>query len=133
MDVPNKDLVLSERAALMAEASARITVGAVMEGVVSSVEDFGAFVTLRDHDGQFHGVEGLIHISELSWTRVTAPEQVVQPGQALRVQVRPSGLLVGQYGCKCCKGCWCGAAGASAEWGGWIGVPLVQGTVQSRE
>ncbi|CAG9460206.1 unnamed protein product [Pedinophyceae sp. YPF-701] len=87
VDVPNKDIVLSERASLMQKAVAGIEVGAVMDGVVSGLVDFGAFVALRDKDGRFHGVEGLAHISELSWARVSSPADVVQEGQTITVKV----------------------------------------------
>jgi small subunit ribosomal protein S1 len=49
-------------------------------GRVTNLTDFGAFVDLG-------GIEGLIHISELSWSRVIHPSHIVQPGQNIRVKV----------------------------------------------
>jgi small subunit ribosomal protein S1 len=78
-------IVLSERAAL-AEPGKRselfhsLHAGESVRGTVTNITDFGVFVDLG-------GVEGLIHISELSWGRVTHPNQIVQMGQTLDVQV----------------------------------------------
>ncbi len=78
-------IVLSERAAL-AEPGKRLELfhslhaGERVQGTVTNITDFGVFVDLG-------GVEGLIHISELSWGRVTHPNQIVQMGQSLDVQV----------------------------------------------
>ncbi len=78
-------LVLSERAALI-KADQKVGLlhsirpQDIISGTVTNLTDFGAFVDLG-------GVEGLIHISELSWSRVTHPSQIVQPGQAVQVIV----------------------------------------------
>lgn len=78
-------MVFSERAA-RAEAGKRPTLfntiqpGQHIEGEVTNVTEFGVFVDLG-------GVEGLIHISELSWGRVSHPSQVCQVGQHVEVQV----------------------------------------------
>lgn len=57
-----------------------LEVGQVRKGVVSSLKSFGAFVDLG-------GVEGLIHITELSWKRVQHPSEVLKSGQELEVFV----------------------------------------------
>ena len=78
-------IVLSERAAL-AEPGKRselfhsLRAGERIQGTVTNITDFGVFVDLG-------GVEGLIHISELSWGRVSHPSQIVKIGQLLDVQV----------------------------------------------
>jgi len=78
-------IVFSERAAL-AEPGKRSVLfqemqpGQRVSGQVTNVTDFGVFVDLG-------GVEGLIHISELSWGRVIHPSQIVQLGQQIDVQV----------------------------------------------
>ncbi len=78
-------MVFSERAA-RAEAGKRpalfntIQPGQQISGEVTNITEFGVFVDLG-------GVEGLIHISELSWGRVTHPGQVCQVGQRVEVQV----------------------------------------------
>jgi small subunit ribosomal protein S1 len=80
--------VVSRRALLEAEQQARaaevrrsIAVGAVMTGRVVSVRDFGAFVDLGG------GVQGLLHVSEMGWSRVSDPSQIVTPGQQITVKV----------------------------------------------
>ncbi len=78
-------IVFSERAA-QAEPGKRAELfhslhsGEQVTGTVTNITDFGVFVDLG-------GVEGLIHISELSWGRVSHPNQVVKLGQKIEVQV----------------------------------------------
>ena len=78
-------VVFSERAAL-AEPGKRgelfnnLQPGSRVKGVVTNITDFGVFVDLG-------GVEGLIHISELSWGRVLHPSQIVKLGEEIQVQV----------------------------------------------
>ena len=55
--------------------------GQVYEGVVRKILDFGAFVDLGD------GVDGLLHISQLSWGRVQHPRDVLTEGQQIRVKI----------------------------------------------
>jgi small subunit ribosomal protein S1 len=83
-----KSVVVSRRALLEEEQQARaveirraIVVGAVLTGQVVSVRDFGAFVDLGA------GVQGLIHVSEMGWSRVSDTSQVVTPGQEVVVKV----------------------------------------------
>ena len=83
-----KNLVVSRRAVLEEEQRANaeeikrsIVVGAVMTGRVASVREFGAFVDLGG------GVQGLLHISEMAWSHVTDPSQVVKPGDEITVKV----------------------------------------------
>ena len=59
---------------------AELNEGQIREGIVRSVREFGAFVDLG-------GVDGLIHVSELSWQRVKDASEVVQPGQKVKVVV----------------------------------------------
>jgi len=54
--------------------------GKVVQGVVTNITDFGAFIDLG-------GAEGLIHISELSWGRVTHPSQILKIGNTIEAQV----------------------------------------------
>lgn len=55
--------------------------GALVEGKVTKITDFGVFVELEE------GVEGLVHVSELSWERVGHPKEVLREGQAVRAVV----------------------------------------------
>lgn len=84
LDRERSRLILSERAAQEAhrpdDALARLRADDTCSGVVSNICHFGVFVDLG-------GVEGLIHISELSWGRVGHPEEVVNPGQQVTVYV----------------------------------------------
>jgi len=78
-------IVFSERAALAepgkrAELFQALHPGERVKGVVTNITDFGVFVDLG-------GVEGLVHISELSWGRVTHPNQIVNMGETIEVQV----------------------------------------------
>lgn len=78
-------IVFSERAARAGagrrtELFSYLRPGAIVQGEVTNITDFGVFVDLG-------GVEGLIHISELSWGRVIHPGHIVQMGQRLQVQV----------------------------------------------
>lgn len=83
-----KDIVLSRRKLLeqqqQAEADEKrkaIVAGAVLSGRVASVRDFGAFVDLGG------GIQGLLHVSEMSWTRVSSPEAIVAVGDQITVRV----------------------------------------------
>ncbi len=78
-------LIFSERAALVNMDEKKrlldqVAVGQLLQGEVTNLTHFGAFVDLG-------GIEGLIHISEFSWSRVSHPSQIVTPGQAITVQV----------------------------------------------
>src|SRR5688572_2983097 len=83
-----KDVVVSrrkhlehEQRASAAEARKAIVPGAVLTGRVASVVDFGAFVELGG------GVQGLLHVSEMGWSRVTNPNEIVAPGDQITVKV----------------------------------------------
>ncbi|HEX2698248.1 MAG TPA: S1 RNA-binding domain-containing protein, partial [Anaerolineales bacterium] len=78
-------VVFSERAAQAgagkrAELFQSLHSGESVHGTVTNITDFGVFIDLG-------GVEGLIHISELSWGRVAHPNQIVKMGQNVEVQV----------------------------------------------
>lgn len=86
---PNKRNVVVSRKrileALRAESEGefinRIKPGEILEGKVTRLQPFGAFVALEG------GIEGLVHISELSWSRVKDPSEVIQVGASVRVKV----------------------------------------------
>src|SRR5438445_4865520 len=82
-----RNLVVSRRALLEQEREEareklwqELAEGQIRSGIVRSVRDFGAFVDLG-------GVDGLLHISEMSWSRVEKADAVVQPGQSIKVVV----------------------------------------------
>ena len=76
-----KQLLLAEKAEKQKELMERIHVGDTVEGTVKNVTDFGAFIDLG-------GVDGLLHISEMSWGRVENPKKVFTVGQTVRVFVK---------------------------------------------
>ena len=83
-----KHLVVSRRALLEDEQKAgaielrrSIAVGSVVTGRVASVREFGAFVDLGA------GVQGLLHVSEMGWSRVTDPSSIVKVGEEITVRV----------------------------------------------
>jgi len=83
-----RNLVVSRRALLeevqranAAEIRRSIVEGAVMTGRVTSVREFGAFVDLGA------GVQGLLHVSEMGWSRVSDTSEVVKPGDEIAVKV----------------------------------------------
>ena len=87
MDRNRNNVVLSRRVVLeegrkaeRAEVLAKLAKGMHLKGVVSSIVDFGAFVDLG-------GIDGLVHISELSWSHVNHPSEVVKVGQEVEVEV----------------------------------------------
>jgi small subunit ribosomal protein S1 len=83
-----ENIVVSRRALLEDEQRVnaskvrdKIVAGAVMTGRVASVRDFGAFVDLGA------GVQGLLHVSEMAWSRVSAPAEIVKAGDEITVKV----------------------------------------------
>ena len=85
LDLNRKEnkLIFSEKEAAkddMQERFAKLAVGDVVEGVVTGVIDFGAFVNVD-------GIEGLIHISEISWERVEDPKKYVKTGETVKAKI----------------------------------------------
>lgn len=79
--VSRRALLEEEQRARAAEVKASITPGAVITGRVASVREFGAFVDLGG------GVQGLLHVSEMGWSRIQDPSQVLKPGEEITVKV----------------------------------------------
>ena len=79
--VSRRALLEDEQRASAAETRRSIVAGAVMQGRVTSVREFGAFVDLGG------GVQGLLHVSEMGWSRVSDTSQVVKPGDEIAVKV----------------------------------------------
>jgi small subunit ribosomal protein S1 len=78
--VSRRDLLEKEREEAREKLWQELAEGQIREGIVRSVRDFGAFVDLG-------GVDGLLHVSEMSWSRVQDANQIVQPGQQVKVAV----------------------------------------------
>ena len=76
-------LIFSEKEAIkdgLAERFAELSVGDVVKGVVTGVVDFGVFVNVD-------GIEGLVHISEISWERVNNPSDYVKIGETIEAKI----------------------------------------------
>ena len=87
LDEQKKRIVCSRRAvvkeeneARKAEAWSKLAEGEVVKGIVRRLTDFGAFVDLG-------GVDGLIHVTDLSWAHVKHPSEVVSPDQEVEVKI----------------------------------------------
>ena len=88
VDEEKNRLLLSARELLRAKADeekkakiATVEVGSVMEGVVETLQPYGAFVRLEN------GVSGLVHVSQISHTRIKDPSVVLQEGDQVKVKV----------------------------------------------
>ena len=88
LEADRNNVVLSRRAVLEEENSgerdgilATLAEGQVLKGTVKNMTDYGAFIGLGG------GVDGLLHVTDMSWKRVNRPEEVVQTGQELEVKV----------------------------------------------
>jgi ribosomal protein S1 len=75
-----KDVLAEETRAKQDEVWSRIEEGQIWDGTVKSLTDFGAFIDLG-------GVDGLLHISEMSWSRIGHPSELLEVGQPVRVKV----------------------------------------------
>jgi small subunit ribosomal protein S1 len=78
--VSRKALLLAEREQKAAELAGHIEVGAELDGIVQSIQPYGAFVDLG-------GLQGLVHVSEMAHTRVGSPSDLVSVGESVRVKV----------------------------------------------
>jgi len=87
MDRPRGNIVVSRRAILeearaeqRTELVSQLLEGEIRDGVVKNITDYGAFVDLG-------GIDGLLHVTDMSWKRVSHPSQVVEVGQEVDVQI----------------------------------------------
>ncbi len=87
MDRSRNNIVVSRRAVLeetraeaRSELIASLKEGQVLEGVVKNITDYGAFVDLG-------GVDGLLHVTDISWRRINHPSEALQIGETVKVQV----------------------------------------------
>lgn len=87
LDTTTEDVVVDRRIVVEEEARtirerrySEVAEGAVMSGTVRSIADYGAFVDID-------GVDGLLHVAEISWTRVSHPSEVLEVGQLVEVKV----------------------------------------------
>ena len=78
--VSRRKLIEEERERMKTKLMAEITVGQVRKGVVKNIADFGAFVDLG-------GIDGLLHITDMSWSRVSHPSEVVAIDEEIEVVI----------------------------------------------
>ena len=79
--VVSRRVVLEEtRAEARAELIDTIKEGAILDGVVKNITDYGAFIDLG-------GVDGLLHVTDISWKRINHPAELLSVGQTIKVQV----------------------------------------------
>jgi small subunit ribosomal protein S1 len=78
--VSRKALLEKEQAGQREETLKVLESGVILEGIVKNVTDYGAFVDLG-------GIDGLLHVTDMSWGRVSHPSKVVTPGDTLKVVV----------------------------------------------
>lgn len=94
-DREEEKLIVSEKAALSErerEVVSQLTVGDVIEGEISGVVDFGAFVKFlppskKDSQNDADKLEGLVHISELAWQLIDNPREIVKSGDKIEAQI----------------------------------------------
>ena len=87
MDKVRNNIVVSRRAVLEAERNevrndviSKLQEGAVLDGVVKNLMEYGAFVDIG-------GIDGLLHVTDMSWKRVSNPSEIVSVGDNIKVQV----------------------------------------------
>jgi small subunit ribosomal protein S1 len=87
MDRSRNNIVVSRRAVLeetraeaRSELIANLREGQILEGMVKNITDYGAFVDLG-------GVDGLLHVTDISWKRINHPSEALQIGETVKVQV----------------------------------------------
>ncbi len=87
MDALRTNAIVSRRAiqsdtiaAAQKEAMKNISLGAILEGTVKNITDYGVFVDLG-------GIDGLLHVTDLSWKRVNHPRELVHVGETIKVKV----------------------------------------------
>ena len=78
--VSRRELLEEERASQRAELLTELTPGELRRGMVKNITDFGAFIDLK-------GMDGLLHITDMSWGRISHPSEVVKVGEELEVMV----------------------------------------------
>lgn len=78
--VSRRELLEAERISKKAEVLEHIQIGDIREGIVKNVTDFGVFLDLD-------GIDGLLHITDMTWKRIKHPSEMVQVGQKLEVMI----------------------------------------------
>ncbi len=87
MDRARGNIVVSRRAILeesraesRSELMSKLKEGEIIEGIVKNITDYGAFIDLG-------GIDGLLHVTDISWSRINHPSDVLEVGQKIKVQI----------------------------------------------
>ncbi|HPF41512.1 MAG TPA: 30S ribosomal protein S1 [Phycisphaerae bacterium] len=78
--ISRRKLIETERAAAKSKLMAEIEVGQIREGIVKNIADFGAFIDLG-------GIDGLLHITDMSWDRIGHPSEMLKIDQKVNIKV----------------------------------------------
>ncbi len=78
--VSRRAIMEESRAGVRSEILANLQEGQTIDGVVKNITDYGAFIDLG-------GVDGLLHVTDISWRRINHPAEVLQVGQTVKVQI----------------------------------------------
>jgi small subunit ribosomal protein S1 len=78
--VSRRSILEADRAEARSEIVSQLAEGEIRDGVVKNITDYGAFVDLG-------GVDGLLHVTDMSWKRISHPNQVVNVGDTVKVQI----------------------------------------------
>src|SRR3981081_150430 len=78
--VSRRSVLEETRAEKRSEVVARLEEGQVIDGVVKNITDYGAFIDLG-------GIDGLLHVTDMAWRRVTHPSEIVNVGDTVKVQI----------------------------------------------
>lgn len=78
--VSRKAVLQDDRAEILSERMGKIEEGQVLKGIVKNITDYGAFIDLG-------GVDGLLHVTDISWQRINHPSEVLSLGEAVEVKI----------------------------------------------
>ncbi|MEL6287739.1 MAG: 30S ribosomal protein S1 [Pseudomonadota bacterium] len=78
--VSRRSILEETRAEQRSEIVARLAEGQIIEGVVKNITDYGAFIDLG-------GIDGLLHVTDMAWRRVSHPSEIVNVGDSVKVQI----------------------------------------------
>ena len=78
--VSRRAILEESRAELRSELMEKIVEGSQLEGIVKNITDYGAFIDLG-------GIDGLLHVTDISWKRITHPSEILNVGDTIQVQV----------------------------------------------
>jgi small subunit ribosomal protein S1 len=90
MNEADEKLIMSEKAIWESEQKnviSQISVGDVIEGEITALADFGAFIKFSPKGDSETNLEGLVHISEIAWQRIDHPKDILTAGESVKAEV----------------------------------------------